>query len=111
MISYELYVIHWTWLRSCDAEYHKTELIDAFAPDHHSVVSSNTGRDVIGIKGMIFSWDASAVSGTSTPSTPRRNFRLRVDGEVLFRRGGINLIVGPTGSGKTSLLMALLGRR
>ena len=34
---------------------------------------------------------------------------LRVNEEVLFKRGCINLIVGPTGSGKTSLLMALLG--
>ena len=39
----------------------------------------------------------------------RRRFVLNVDGEVLFRRGRINLVVGPTGSGKTSLLMALLG--
>ena len=34
---------------------------------------------------------------------------LRVDGEVVFKQGCINLVVGPTGSGKTSLLMALLG--
>lgn len=32
-----------------------------------------------------------------------------MDDEVFFRRGKINLIVGPTGAGKTSLLMALLG--
>ena len=42
-----------------------------------------------------------------TPS--RRRFTLRVTGELLFKRGRINLIIGPTGSGKTSLLMALLG--
>lgn len=34
---------------------------------------------------------------------------LRIDEEVQFKRGHINLIVGPTGSGKTSFLMALLG--
>ena len=34
---------------------------------------------------------------------------LRIPGELCFLRGKINLIAGPTGSGKTSLLMALLG--
>lgn len=34
---------------------------------------------------------------------------LRIDDELLFKRGHINLIVGSTGCGKTSLLMALLG--
>ncbi len=34
---------------------------------------------------------------------------LSIDDEVFFPRGKINLIIGPTGAGKTSLLMALLG--
>ena len=34
---------------------------------------------------------------------------LHIDDELFFKRGKINLVVGPTGSGKTSLLMALLG--
>ena len=34
---------------------------------------------------------------------------LNIDDQVFFRRGKINLIVGSTGAGKTSLLMALLG--
>ncbi len=34
---------------------------------------------------------------------------LRIEDEVIFQRGKLNLIVGPTGAGKTSLLMALLG--
>lgn len=41
-----------------------------------------------------------------TPS--RAVFRLRIDEEVIFKKGAFNLIVGPTGSGKTSILMALL---
>ena len=48
-----------------------------------------------------------------TPGTPgssvQRRFVLKIEDEVLFKRGRINLVVGPTGSGKTSLLMALLG--
>lgn len=39
----------------------------------------------------------------------RRTFRLRVDEEIRFRHGTLNLISGPTASGKTSLLMSLLG--
>lgn len=35
-------------------------------------------------------------------------FTLKIEGTLLFEPG-INLITGPTGSGKTSLLMALLG--
>lgn len=34
---------------------------------------------------------------------------LHLDEELLFKRGCMNLIVGSTGCGKTSLLMALLG--
>lgn len=34
---------------------------------------------------------------------------LGIEDEVFFQRGKINLIIGPTGAGKTSLLMALLG--
>lgn len=63
----------------------------------------------------------------------RRNFTLCVEGEVVFKRGSLNLIIGPTGSGmcffcvlcksltldllmllvseKTSLLMALLSKQ
>ncbi|KAF8182307.1 multidrug resistance-associated ABC transporter [Pholiota molesta] len=39
----------------------------------------------------------------------RRSYRLRVDDELFFKPDCINLIIGPTGSGKTSMLMALLG--
>lgn len=42
-------------------------------------------------------------------SSQRRNFTLQIRGDLRFQQGGINLIVGPTGSGKTSILLALLG--
>ena len=68
-------------------------------------------KDTIGIRHASFTWAAdSAKSANVTPGgTRRRAFVLSVDNEVYFRRGKINLIVGPTGAGKTSLLMALLG--
>jgi ABC-type iron transport system FetAB ATPase subunit len=62
--------------------------------------------DAFGFRAATFTWSTNP-SGTLTPS--RRNFRLRLEDELLFKRGGFNLIIGPTGSGKTSLLMALLG--
>ena len=61
----------------------------------------------IGIRQTSFTWDDEEKSGETTPR--HRNFTLRIDGEIIFKRGRINLITGQTGTGKTSLLMALLG--
>jgi ABC-type uncharacterized transport system fused permease/ATPase subunit len=69
--------------------------------------ASQFDRDVIGFQNASFTWSNDDADGTLTPS--RRRFTLRVPGELLFKRGYLNLIIGPTGSGKTSLLMALLG--
>jgi ABC-type uncharacterized transport system fused permease/ATPase subunit len=65
-------------------------------------------QDVIGFQNASFTWSNDDADVMLTPSR-RRRFTLRVHGELLFKRGRINLIIGPTGSGKTSLLMALLG--
>jgi type II secretory pathway predicted ATPase ExeA len=68
---------------------------------------SDNHHDKIGFGAASFVW-SSDTNGSLTPS--KRNFVLEIAGELIFKRGGINLIIGPTGSGKTSLLMALLGR-
>lgn len=63
----------------------------------------------IGFSDAMFAWsvdDKRINDGAATPS--RRKFVLRVDGELIFKRNAINIIIGPTGSGKTSMLMALL---
>ncbi|KAF8816575.1 hypothetical protein BYT27DRAFT_7127650, partial [Phlegmacium glaucopus] len=89
---------------------HKTELLDSFAdkPPHIVDIPTTTQyEDEIGFKNATFSWSVESPSGTSTPSN--RTFRLHIGGEQLFKRDCINLIIGPTGSGKTSVLMALLG--
>lgn len=65
--------------------------------------------DVIGIRHASFTWSKDAALSHASGGARRRRFVLSVDDELLFQRGKINLIVGPTGSGKTSLLMALLG--
>ncbi|KZT36412.1 P-loop containing nucleoside triphosphate hydrolase protein [Sistotremastrum suecicum HHB10207 ss-3] len=71
------------------------------------------------IRNAVFTWEKNA-SSTSGASTPRRasssrtqkrtrNFRLQIRDELSFKTGKLNIICGPTGSGKTSMLMALLG--
>lgn len=71
-----------------------------------SPATAATNADKIGFHAASFTWSASA-DGSLTPS--KRKFVLRVEGDLQFVPDKINLIVGPTGSGKTSILMALLG--
>ncbi|TFY83125.1 hypothetical protein EWM64_g881 [Hericium alpestre] len=91
-----------------------TELLDSWAAVEKgesaatSLGGSPSVPNAIGFNDAIFTWsNQELASGSVTPS--KRFFRLQAEGEVLFKRGVVNLIVGPTGSGKTSLLMALLG--
>ncbi|KAF8799457.1 multidrug resistance-associated ABC transporter [Phlegmacium glaucopus] len=89
---------------------HKTELLDSFAdkPSHMVDVPTTIERENdIGFKNATFSWSVESPSDSSIPSN--RAFQLHISGEQLFKRDCINLIIGPTGSGKTSMLMALLG--
>jgi ABC-type transport system involved in cytochrome bd biosynthesis fused ATPase/permease subunit len=67
-------------------------------------VPADLGDNVIGINASHFSWQEHRVN---TPGN--RRFRLKIDGMLRFQPGTVNLIVGATGSGKTSLLSALLG--
>ncbi|KAI0793789.1 P-loop containing nucleoside triphosphate hydrolase protein [Fomes fomentarius] len=67
-------------------------------------------KDSAGIRHASFTWANDSATLTATPGgTQRRTYVLRIEDEVIFQRGKLNLIVGPTGAGKTSLLMALLG--
>ncbi|KAF8307152.1 hypothetical protein DL93DRAFT_151027 [Clavulina sp. PMI_390] len=102
-----------------DAYLRETELLDlytsgtpvgSYTPPSPSDV---TARTLMGFHNAQFNWTASysPESGASTPRPPgsRRNFSLRIDGDVSFVPDGLNLVVGPTGAGKTSVLLALLG--
>ncbi|KAL9027013.1 MAG: hypothetical protein Q9196_004406 [Gyalolechia fulgens] len=69
----------------------------------------NNGKDengdtVIGFEHATLTWG----SKDTTNSSESRAFRM-IDLNIKFSIGSLNLVVGPTGSGKTSLLMALLG--
>ncbi|KAG8702087.1 hypothetical protein FRC09_004964 [Ceratobasidium sp. 395] len=86
----------------------KTELLDVYTRKEPTAVVEPPlpTSSVIGFQNAEFTWTQRA-SGTPTPS--QRIFKLRIDDEVQFHRGKMNMVVGPTGCGKTSLLMALLG--
>ncbi|EMD41587.1 hypothetical protein CERSUDRAFT_79219 [Gelatoporia subvermispora B] len=90
---------------------YKTELLDVFTTvkeGERFVSAAEVTPGIIGIRECAFTW-AGEHDCTMTPGPPRRRFTLRVEEELIFKRSHFNLIVGPTGSGKTSLLMALLG--
>ncbi|KAF9449105.1 multidrug resistance-associated ABC transporter [Macrolepiota fuliginosa MF-IS2] len=83
-----------------------TELLDFLRrPADLSVIGDFENRPPSGVIGF---YDAKFVWSNDS-ANDEQAFTLRIDGELLFKQGGINLIIGPTGSGKTSLLMALLG--
>jgi len=90
----------------------QTELLDSFTENVNDetvgLISSDAHIDPIeiGFRDAVFSWSNTS-DGSLTPS--KRQFSLRIEEKLFFKHGRINLVVGPTGSGKTSLLMALLG--
>ncbi|VDC06819.1 unnamed protein product [Peniophora sp. CBMAI 1063] len=87
---------------------HSTELLDVYSEhDGEAVPSGHIDNDAIGFADASFRWTSEIDDGVLTLS--RRPFTLRISGELRFVREGFNLVIGPTGSGKTSLLMALLG--
>ncbi|KAH9840299.1 uncharacterized protein C8Q71DRAFT_703286 [Rhodofomes roseus] len=89
----------------------EAELLDQYSEqsdESHTHIVTQHEEDVIGFRNASFTWTKEASSVLSTPGSGKRNFTLRID-DLVFKSGRINLIVGPTGSGKTSLLMALLG--
>lgn len=67
----------------------------------------NEERPKIALEHATLSWTAGVTTDSSKGSTSEA-FRL-IDVDVNFEIGQLNVIAGPTGSGKTSLLMALLG--
>ncbi|KAJ6584840.1 multidrug resistance-associated ABC transporter [Mycena capillaripes] len=75
-----------------------TELLDSYTLED-SLARIDEGNQ-IGLRDAEFTW-SSEVNDTS--------YKLRIGSEVIFQPGVVNLIVGPTGVGKTAVLLALLG--
>lgn len=78
--------------------FQNTDLLDSFQPNQAGTSSMDVADErhsKIGFKNAIFSWSNSDEhEGSATPTT--RSFKLRVDGELFFKRDCINLIIGPT---------------
>ncbi|KAL9112829.1 MAG: hypothetical protein Q9227_002906 [Pyrenula ochraceoflavens] len=65
----------------------------------------NPGPPKIALQSATLTWSSKRGPGDESDSVA---FRL-IDMDVEFRLGALNIVAGPTGSGKSSLLMALLG--
>ncbi|KAJ6594276.1 hypothetical protein B0H19DRAFT_1094788 [Mycena capillaripes] len=88
---------------------HNTELLDSFTSKEtpEIIAPDEPPSNLIGFRDATFAWSNDETDGTLTPSS--RKHLLKIEGELLFKPHCVNLVLGPTGSGKTSLLMALLG--
>ncbi|KAJ7818819.1 hypothetical protein B0H13DRAFT_2242056 [Mycena leptocephala] len=75
----------------------QTELLDGFdeKPALILFTANATPDERIGFRNATFSWSKES-DGSLTRS--QRQFLLKIDGEVLFERGRINLVIGPTAS-------------
>lgn len=76
----------------------ETELLDTYADEIEnktSLVEAQDHGDFIGFKDATFTWSKEEEEdGTQTPSS--RSFKLKVEGDLIFKQNAINLIVGPT---------------
>ena len=85
----------------------QADLLDRYTDQATTATSPVPENPDIGFGSVVFSWEEdSAVDG---PSAPSGAYQLRIEEAISFEVGRINIIVGPTGCGKTSMLMALLG--
>jgi hypothetical protein len=80
----------------------KTELLDTFLEKPNAdlplaiSLSEEPSSSDIGFRNATFSWslDEEEDDDIATPSS--RVYKLHIDGDLLFKRNAINLIIGPT---------------
>ncbi|KAJ7093549.1 P-loop containing nucleoside triphosphate hydrolase protein [Mycena epipterygia] len=85
-----------------DTFLHETELLDVFTAPTSEPYPDDPHERGIGFHNATFTWVAEQID-----DQPTQQFKLRLD-DLIFRPG-LNIVTGPSASGKTSLLLALLG--
>ncbi|KAG8168019.1 hypothetical protein KVR01_003708 [Diaporthe batatas] len=93
-----------------------TKFLEEPETEKKSQISCNADQSFIGFKDASLKWpvekiQAGSSAGDSIPVgelAPPAGFRLE-NLNVAFRKDGLNTICGPNGSGKTAVLLALLG--
>ena len=103
-----MYSLIYTRVRCCRTDPGQTELLDEFTSPR-SECETDVQEDIVGIRGATFTWSEDGTTEQQNDSDTIRSFRLKISDELKFENGSVNLILGPTGSGKTALLLALLG--
>ncbi|KAF9270593.1 P-loop containing nucleoside triphosphate hydrolase protein [Marasmius fiardii PR-910] len=85
-----------------------TKILDTIEQKGKKSSQTVSPRKDIGFCNAIFTWSRSVDIQTPPGTSSLRRFSLKINDELVFRKGCVNLVLGETGSGKTSLLMALL---
>lgn len=82
--------------------------MDSYAGGNDESSHIEDDSDLIGIREAVFTW-TNENDGTSNLPISGRGYALQIEDTLTFKNNAINIIIGPTGSGKTALLLALLG--
>ncbi|WVQ79115.1 hypothetical protein IAT38_001210 [Cryptococcus sp. DSM 104549] len=100
-------VTAWVSIGRLNKFLHESEMIDEYSDAKMATIRSPEELEAES-EGLIRVHDATFTWDTSPSDFPDEDFKLRIE-DVTFAKGKINLITGPTGSGKSSLLKALIG--